>query len=71
LDALTWATLKVLTDGQAYVHALIHAGADAPDEDFKAAMNDYKQDHAALISELLEGLAHQAAATQEEMDEQA
>lgn len=60
MDALTWATMKVLTDGQAYIHALIHAGADAPDAVFLAAMDDYKQDHAELISNELEALAQRA-----------
>lgn len=61
MDALTFATLKVLTDGQAYLHALIHAGADAPKGVFEAAMNDYKKDHAELISDVLEGLADEQA----------
>ena len=36
MDALTYATLQVVIDGQAYMHALITLGGDVPEEEFQA-----------------------------------
>lgn len=53
MDALTYASLQVVIDGQAWLYAVLKEGGDAPEELFKAAMNDYKQETEQLINDRL------------------
>lgn len=74
MDALTYATLQVVIDGQAYMHALITLGGDAPEDEFQAAMTAFKEETGELINQVLESIrqeivaeeAAEAEATQEE-----
>ena len=65
MNALVYTTLKVVIDGQAYLHAFLSVGGDAPDDVFKEAMLDYKKDTAELIQEELNKLEDLATAEEE------
>lgn len=69
MDAMTYASLKVIIDGQAYLYAMLNLGSEVEKEDFQACMDQYKEDTGDLINGVLEGLVEEAA-KQEEANEQ-
>ena len=66
MDALTYATLQVVVDGQAWLFAVLTAGGDAPEEEFRAAMTQFKEETAELISSALETIIARAGEEGEE-----
>jgi len=50
LDILTYASLQVVIDGQAWLYAVLKEGGDAPEDLFKAAMTEYKEETEELIN---------------------
>lgn len=57
MDGLTYVTLQVVIDNQAWLYAAHEVGLDAPDEEFLAAMNAWKETTGDLIEEELQKLA--------------
>ena len=66
MDALTYASIQVLVDGQAWLYAALALGTDGPDDEFQAAMNEFKQEHANLVEQVIMELVEKAEAIEEE-----
>ena len=65
MDALTYVTMQVIIDNQAWLYAAQTVGLDAPDEEFLGAMQDWKQTSAELIEEELQKLVEELNDEQE------
>ncbi len=66
MDLITYATLQVVIDAQAWLSAINAVGGDAPEEKFKAAVLQFKEETARLIGEQVETITAQIEAQQEE-----
>ena len=66
MDALTYVSMQVIIDNQAWLYAAHTVGTDAPDDEFLAAMTDWKRESAALIEEGLQQLIDEAEAADEQ-----
>lgn len=66
MDVITYASLQVVIDGQAWLYAVLLKGGDAPEEEFKAAMLEYKEETETLINQRVTELLAEAAAEEEE-----
>ena len=65
LDLLTYATLKVIIDTLAWLNAVITVGGDAPEDEFKSAMNVFKEETGRIIEDVVQQIIDE----QDEQDE--
>jgi len=66
LDLLTYATLKVVIDTLAWLNAVITVGGDAPEEEFKSAMNTFKEETGEIIEEVVQKIIDEQNLGEEE-----
>ncbi len=66
MDVLTYATLNVVIDNQAWLYAALTVGLDAPDDEFRAAMTQWKETTGELIEEAIADLVAELALEDDE-----
>jgi hypothetical protein len=66
MDILTYATMQVVIDAQAWLYAIITVGGDAPEDEFRAAEDQFKKETAGLIEQAVVDLAAVLAGTEDE-----
>lgn len=69
MDVLTYATLNVVIDNQAWLYAALTVGLDAPEEEFRAEMQAWKETTGDLIEEALADIARELAEEEDESSE--
>ena len=60
----------MVIDGQAWLYAVLKEGGDAPEETFKAAMKEYKEETEVLINAALADLMETVDAAAGILDEE-
>ncbi len=70
MDILTYASLQVVIDGQAWLYAVLAEGGDAPEDKFRAAMKEYKEETEVLINNQVQELVETVGLAEELLEEE-